>query len=455
MEELFTEKIDEFIHHNLLEIQKKINAEDCLIILNNDDEYINSLIKSYYSNNIEVDFDKIDYTKKTDKKYDYYGNPIKLNRYSFKVPYKGDSHLLNYRPKKGLYREKTYFSRDNYIYFESLNFDINHPNPKFYNSIETLKSIIDNLTKEYSYWNDSLKEYIENNVNYRKNILLNFKKFCKKYGLSEKEIMEMGFKLAALETLSKIIADTYPGSDITVLFKKSGFPEIVYTGDTKWKFLCETFEIMQEECIEGFYKILKVIEVVCDPQEYLLNPELHKEILEKINMILVFYGFKFNEEGILLKLDTINNKFKKSINKNSNHGEDHYDVFISHSSTDKPWVDELNECLSKTDLKIWYDASILKIGDNIRKKINQGLINSDYGIIVLSKEFINRSWTNFEFDSLYPLIAEEKLLPINHGLSSDDLAQFFKPLLNTQYMDSDKYTIKEICDEIYSKIRCP
>lgn len=197
----------------------------------------------------------------------------------------------------------------------------------------------------------------------------------------------MEFKLSAIEALSKIIAGKYTGSEITILFKKAGFPEIVHDGSTKWKFVCEIFEKMQNESIEGFYKILKVLEVVCDPQEYLLNPKEYNEILENINRVLIFYNLKFNDEGVLNQLIVSNRKLKPS-NKNSIQNEEKYDVFISHSSTDKDWVNNLYECLSKKDLKIWYDVKIIKIGDNIRKKINEGLNKSDYGIIVISDEFI-------------------------------------------------------------------
>lgn len=453
MEELFTKRINEYIELTNLEINDKINSANCFLILNDSDEYIHDLIESYSIEPFVVDFDKIKCEKQPNHGIDMYGNHIESYKYTFKVPFDGDIDLLKYRPNKGSYKSNTFFIENNLIIFQSLNNDLNPTPPRFYNSIKTLRSIISNLLDCYKEWNINLNDKIESKVNYRKKFLIEFNNFCNQYELTGEEIEKMKFKLAAIETLSKIIADNHSGSEITTLFKKAGFPEIVHDGDTKWKFICTTFEDMQNESIEGFYKILKVLEVVCDPQEYILNPELHEDVLEKINKVLSFYGLKFNEEGTLLKRDSINTTLKTQVPKISEDENEHYDVFISHSSADKEWVNKLYECLSKTELRIWYDIAILQIGDNIREKINDGLTKSDYGIVVLSKDFINRQWPKMEFEALLPLIEEGKLLPINHGLTSEELEQFFKPLLNIQYVSSAEYSVKKICDDIYSKIK--
>ena len=264
----------------------------------------------------------------------------------------------------------------------------------------------------------------------------------------------MEFKLSALEALSQIIGETYTWSEITRLFKKAGFPEIIHDGNTKWKFVCETFEKMQEESIEGFYKILKVLEVVCDPQEYILNPELHEEILEKINRVLSFYGFKFSEEGTLNQLENKQTKLKtNSIFKDTTQKHSKHEIFISHSSKDKNWVNTLYEKLEEKGIKTWYDDAELKIGDNLRENINKGLNECEFGIVVLSKYFIDSFWTKKEYDSLFTLMDEGKLFPINHGLTKEQLESFDKSLSNIIYRDTEKDSVDKIADEIYRKIR--
>ena len=63
-----------------------------------------------------------------------------------------------------------------------------------------------------------------------------------------------------------------------------------------------------------------------------------------------------------------------------------YDAFIAHASEDKlEFVRPLAEKLTELGLKIWYDEFELKVGDSLRGSIDRGLVNSKYGIVVLSK----------------------------------------------------------------------
>ncbi|MFM6127918.1 MAG: toll/interleukin-1 receptor domain-containing protein, partial [Sphaerospermopsis kisseleviana] len=53
-----------------------------------------------------------------------------------------------------------------------------------------------------------------------------------------------------------------------------------------------------------------------------------------------------------------------------------YDVFLSHSSADKPVVRELAEGLRAAGLRVWFDEWIIKPGDPISVKIEEGLEHS-------------------------------------------------------------------------------
>lgn len=342
MEEIFNKRIEEYIESNKTAIIQNINQTEFNYL--NETEYIKSLISQFTASPITIDFDKIDYSE--EKSIGYYRDetPVDVTTYTFKVPFKGKRELLNYRSNNEKYKDKTYFVEDNHIYFKSLNFDLKPVDKRFANTIDILKSIIYNLNNDYENWNHDLSEFVKSNIETRKNILIKFKEFCKKHEISEEEIEKMKFKPGALEALSHIISETNNGSEITRLFKKAGYPEIVHDGNTKWKFVCETFENMQEENIEGAYKILKVLEVLCDPQEYILKPELHREVLEKVNMTLSFYGFKFSDDGKLKQLNSVTTKLEPKT-ENPIQKEEKYDVFISHSSSDKDWVNELYECL--------------------------------------------------------------------------------------------------------------
>jgi hypothetical protein len=69
-----------------------------------------------------------------------------------------------------------------------------------------------------------------------------------------------------------------------------------------------------------------------------------------------------------------------------------WDIFISHASEDKPFTDRLHEELKKSGVRVWYDKSVLVMGDSLRKKIDEGLAGSRFGVVVLSQAFFSKQW---------------------------------------------------------------
>ena len=110
-----------------------------------------------------------------------------------------------------------------------------------------------------------------------------------------------------------------------------------------------------------------------------------------------------------------------------------YDVFISHASEDKgSLVRPLAEALIAAGLRVWYDEHTLKLGDNLRRSIDVGLANSRYGVVVLSNDFLRGGWTNWELDGLVQrqVGGENVILPVWHGLTSDELREYSPSLAN-------------------------
>ena len=56
-----------------------------------------------------------------------------------------------------------------------------------------------------------------------------------------------------------------------------------------------------------------------------------------------------------------------------------YDLFLSYSSKDMAVVLPLAERLRKDGLKVWFDEWVLKAGDSIPAKIEEGLEHSKFG----------------------------------------------------------------------------
>jgi hypothetical protein len=102
------------------------------------------------------------------------------------------------------------------------------------------------------------------------------------------------------------------------------------------------------------------------------------------------------------------------------------DVFISHDSADKLTVAEpLYHALSAKGLKVWFDKYTLNLGDSLSEKINEGIAECRYGILILSKAFLaNERWAERELKSFSVKDAigdSHKLIPIWHGITEQDL----------------------------------
>lgn len=94
---------------------------------------------------------------------------------------------------------------------------------------------------------------------------------------------------SALEETAKIIGERYTGSEITAFFHKAGFTQIDFDGSTKWRFVFSMLEQIQS-APAGDANIAKVLETLCDPQEFFGKPEAHVQIVERIDEIVGFYG---------------------------------------------------------------------------------------------------------------------------------------------------------------------
>ncbi len=123
------------------------------------------------------------------------------------------------------------------------------------------------------------------------------------------------FKLPALEALAKIIGDSRSGSEISDLFRKAGFPEISHDGGTKWRFVYATLEEMQKQKY-GSHNIVKLIQQLCDAQEYFSTPDQHTEICKQVNQILSFYGLIVGDDGKVRKLGDKATSLTKTIPEN-------------------------------------------------------------------------------------------------------------------------------------------
>lgn len=131
-----------------------------------------------------------------------------------------------------------------------------------------------------------------------------------------------------------------------------------------------------------------------------------------------------------------------------------YDVFISHASEDKqPLVEELVGCLKTEGIRVWYDKDNIDWGDRFRAKIDEGLEKAQYGIIILSPDYIRaeKYWTKAELDALIQIesaTGRKVLLPVWHHLSKNEVIAFSPLFASRSALNTATMTIAEIAANV-------
>lgn len=66
-----------------------------------------------------------------------------------------------------------------------------------------------------------------------------------------------------------------------------------------------------------------------------------------------------------------------------------FDVFLSHNAQDKPRVLRLAERLREAGLRVWLDEWVIRLGDIIALKVDEGLEQSQSGRHRASKSLVS------------------------------------------------------------------
>lgn len=137
-------------------------------------------------------------------------------------------------------------------------------------------------------------------------------------------------------------------------------------------------------------------------------------------------------------------------------GDEPYDVFVSHASEDKEAVVRpLARALQSAGLRVWFDEFTLHIGDSLRQKIDRGLANSRFGVVVLSHAFFAKGWTNYELDGMVTktVTGEQVLLPVWHNVSKAEVMRYSPSLADKLARNTSTHTVEEIAAEIADLMR--
>lgn len=185
--------------------------------------------------------------------------------------------------------------------------------------------------------------------------------------------------------------------------------------------------------------------------------ELEKIIAEQNRIIKDFHAqFEAAQSEILELVHRlkIEQEFTRKKNIPVNDDIKLWDVFISHAFEDKSFARALADELVNNGLRVWFDEFELKIGDSLSRKIDFGLSNSRFGIVVLSPNFFAKNWTQKELGALTAreIDGEDIILPIWHKISIDEIRKR-SPILADKFGISSEIRIDEMIVRILDKVQ--
>lgn len=130
------------------------------------------------------------------------------------------------------------------------------------------------------------------------------------------------------------------------------------------------------------------------------------------------------------------------------------DVFISYVTDDEWLKRELAEQLAKEGIST-ADA-MLNLGDNLLHRVEQGLREAEFGVLILSRGFLRRPWPRQELEELAMLDRnfgpQTQLLPVWHGVDQQYIARYSSALASRLGIDSGE-GVEKMAEAIAGVVR--
>jgi hypothetical protein len=110
-----------------------------------------------------------------------------------------------------------------------------------------------------------------------------------------------------------------------------------------------------------------------------------------------------------------------------------YDVFLSYSRKNHPWVQEFVSALRNAGVKAWFDVQDIAPGDRWEDQVQDALRQSTTLVVILTPDSVSSPWTFFELGAA--LADGKKIIPV--VLQDMDLRAVPLPLRRFQLLRED------------------
>jgi predicted nucleotide-binding protein len=132
----------------------------------------------------------------------------------------------------------------------------------------------------------------------------------------------------------------------------------------------------------------------------------------------------------------------------------HYDIFVSYAKEDSDFAQNLVDALKAKNISVWYDQGELRLGDSILRRIEDGLENSNYFLLLLSPEYFKKPWTQFERGVALGRGGKGRILPVflKH-CNQKELVRSAPSIAGSRGIEADKHSLDEIAAMISDTIK--
>lgn len=120
-------------------------------------------------------------------------------------------------------------------------------------------------------------------------------------------------------------------------------------------------------------------------------------------------------------------------------------VFISYSTKDRKFVNELSAELIKNRINVWLDKWEMQPGDSLIDKIQDGLTDSSFLLVVLSENSVQSEWCKKELNSgLMREIKEKEVVVIPILLDDCEIPVFLQEKVYADFRDEFETGFQEL-----------
>lgn len=128
-----------------------------------------------------------------------------------------------------------------------------------------------------------------------------------------------------------------------------------------------------------------------------------------------------------------------------------WDTFLSYARIDGAEIgNELREHLENLGVSVWFDAIAIAPGKSQALQMDKGLQSARAGIALLTPVYLaGRFWTERELGAL---LHKETLIPVLHGVTFDDVAEYSGILPDLAGFETSRDSVEVIAQKIAAAV---